>query len=228
MALTLYYHPLSSCCWKVLIALYELDVAFEPRHQNPGDPKARADFLTLWPTGKIPLLLDKGRAVPETSIIVEHLCLNHAQAGSSLLPMDPHGALETRLMDRLLDLYVMTPLQAIVGDRLRPEPDRDSIAVGKARETLSVAYGLLEQRLDGRTWMSGDEFSLADCAAAPALFYAVTLVPVPHTHARLSAYIERVLDRPSVLRVVQEAQPYFHLYPFHEALAARFQPLAFD
>jgi len=224
MDLSLYYHPLSSSCWKVLIALYELGVAFQPRLINLGDPKERENFLALWPTGKIPLLLDGSRVVPETTIIVEYLSQLDARADHPLLQGDPDASLEVRLMDRVLDLYVMVPMQAIVGDRLRPQPDRDPTGVAKARETLAMAYGLLERRLQGRPWVAGDQFSLADCTAAPALFYAATLVPIPQEHHRLVAYLDRILLRPSVTRVLQEARPYFQFYPFREALPSGFQP----
>lgn len=222
MSLTLYYHPLSSFCWKVLIALDEMDIAFEPRLLDLGDAQQRERFRDLWPTGKMPLLVDGGKAVPETSIIIEHLSRHHAGAGRALLPQDPDACLEVRLMDRLLDLYVMAPVQAIVADRLRAEPDRDTLAVAGARDTLAMAYGLLERKLEGRSWMGGDRFSLADCAAAPALFYATTLVPLAAAHPRLDRYLQRVLERPSVARVVDDARPFFRFYPFREALPARF------
>ncbi len=226
MALSLYYHPLSSCCWKVLIALYELGAVFEPRLLNLGDPDERKNFLALWPTGKMPLLLDGSRVVPETSIIIEHLSQHHRDGASPLVPAGPEASLEVRLMDRLLDLYVMTPMQAIVADRLRDEADRDAMAVSNARGTLATAYGLLEQKLEGRSWMGGDSFSLADCAAAPSLFYATTLVPLQPEHPRLASYLERVLQRPSVARVLAEAQPFFQYYPYREALPERLRPAA--
>jgi glutathione S-transferase len=223
MALSLHYHPLSSSCWKVLIALYELGATFAPHILNLGDPEERKNFLALWPTGKMPLLLDGSRTVPETSIIVEYLSQHHRGGASPLVPADAEASLEVRLMDRLLDLYVMTPMQAIVADRLRDEADRDAINVSTARGTLSMAYGMLEQKLDGRAWMGGDWFSLADCSAAPSLFYATTLVPLNAEHVRLGGYLERVLQRPSVARVLEEAQPFFQYYPYREALPARYR-----
>lgn len=222
MALTLHFHPLSSHCHKVLIALYELGLPFEPRVLDLGDAGQRAAFLALWPTGKMPLLQDGDHVVPETTVIVEYLCLHHAPAGQTLLPADGHSALEVRLMDRLADLYVMHPMQAIVGDRLRAESDRDPVTVAKARETLAMAYGLLEQRLDARPWIAGPQFSLADCTAAPSLFYATTLLPFAPEHQRLAAYFERLLARASVARVIDEARPFFPYYPYREALPARF------
>lgn len=225
MALTLHHHPLSSHCHKVLIALYELDIPFEGRFLNLGDAEERARFLALWPTGKMPLLEDDGLVVPETTIIIEHLVLHHALGAQTLIPVDPRAALEVRLMERLLDLYVMMPMQAIVADRLRAKADRDALAVAQARATLAIAYGLLEQRLAGREWMAGDAFSMADCTAAPALFYATTLVPLADTQPRLAGYFERVVARPSVARVLAEAGPYFQYYPFSERLPRRyFQP----
>ena len=125
-------------------------------------------------------------------------------------------------MDRVLDLYVMVPMQAIVSDFLRDAKDRDPMAVAKARDTLSMAYTLLDKRLAHRTWAAGNMFSMADCTAAPALFYASTLVPFPQEHRALHAYFERLMERPSVKRTMTEAQPFFQYYPFHSAIPARF------
>jgi glutathione S-transferase len=222
MALTLYYHPLSSFCWKALIALYEMDIPFERHVLDLGDDAQREQFLARWPAGKMPMLQDGGTCVPESSIIIEYLSRGYADAERSLMPADAHACLEARLMDRVLDLYVMLPMQAIVADRLRAERDRDPVAVSKARDTLVMAYGLLERKLEGRTWMAPGRFSLADCAAAPSLFYATTLVPLAPGQERLGRYIGRVLERPSVARVLDEARPYFRFYPFREALPARY------
>ena len=238
MNLVLHYHPLSSYCHKVLVALYELGVPFEAQLLDLGDAQQRAAFVALWPTGKMPLLVDGGHVVPETSIIIEYLARHHAPGAQTLLPahanagtggpadraaLDP--SIEVRLMDRLFDLYVMTPLQAIVADRLRDAGQRDPLAVEQARATLAMAYGMLEQRLGDRSWAAGGDFSMADCAAAPSLFYALTLVPLGPEHVRLGAYFERLMQRPSVARVLEEARPWFKYYPFHEALPERFQPL---
>lgn len=221
-ALTLHYHPLSSCCHKVLIALDELAIEADRRLLNLGDPAERAAFLELWPTGKMPLLVDQGRPVPETSIIIEHLQRHHALPDRSLIPPDPDAALEVRLWDRLLDLYVMTPMQALTADLLRPEADRDPLGVARAREGLSSAYALIEHRLEGRTWLAGDGFSMADCAAAPALFYALSYVPIPPQHERLSAYFDRLMDRPSVARTIDAARPFFKFFPGRAGLPRRF------
>jgi glutathione S-transferase len=215
MSLTLHMHPLASYCWKVLIALYENDTPFAANIVDLGDPEAAAVFKALWPTAKMPLLRDEARdrAVPETSIIIEYL--QAAYPGPvRFIPDHPEAALRTRLMDRLFDLYVMTPMQAIVGDRIRPaDVAKDSYGVAQARAQLAMAYDLLETELAGRTWAAGDTFSLADCAAAPALFYADKVAPLGEEHSNVSAYLDRLLARPSFARVLQEAEPYFAMFP---------------
>jgi len=220
--LALHYHPLSSYCHKVLIALDELGVDVDKRFLNLGDPAERSAYLALWPTGKMPLLVDRGRPVPETSIIIEHLQRHHAQPGRALIPADPDEALEVRLWDRLFDLQVMTPMQAFTADLLRPPGERDAQGVARARETLATSYALVDHHLQGRTWMAGEAFSLADCAAAPSLFYALTYVPLPPQHERLAAYFERLMNRPSVARTVEQARPWFKYYPGRAGLARRF------
>lgn len=214
MSLTLHMHPLSSYCWKVLIALYENATPFEARLVDFSDPEGIAAFRALWPTTKMPLLCDaaRDRTVPETSIIIEYL--QAAYPGPvRFIPDDPEAALRTRLMDRLFDLYVMTPMQAIVGDRIRPVDAKDPYGVAQARAQLAMAYGLLEGELAGRTWAAGEDFGLADCAAAPALFYANKVAPLTDSHPKVSAYLDRLLARPSFARVLQEAEPYFAMFP---------------
>jgi glutathione S-transferase len=215
MSLTLHMHPLSSYCWKALIALYENDTPFEARVLDLSDPAVIVAFKALWPTTKMPLLCDtaRDRTVPETSIIIEYL--QTAYPGPvRFIPDDPDAALRTRLMDRLFDLYVMTPMQAIVADRIRPaDVAKDPYAVAQARRQLAMAYDLLETELAGRTWAAGEDFSLADCAAAPALFYANKLAPLDENHPNVSAYLDRLLARPSFVRVLQEAEPYFAMFP---------------
>ena len=220
--LTLHFHPLSSYCHKVLIALDELGIQADKRLLNLGDPAERAAFLALWPTGKMPLLIDRGEVIPETSIIIEHLQRKHAAAGRSLIPNSAEEALDVRLWDRLLDLYVMTPMQALTGDLLRAEGERDPIGVARARDMLRSSYAMLERHLEGREWLAGGAFSMADCAAAPALFYAVTYVPMAREHRHLAAYFERLLERPSVARTIDEARPYFKYFPGRAGLARRF------
>jgi glutathione S-transferase len=221
-ALTLHYHPLSSYCHKVLIAVDELGVDLDKQVLDLSDPAKRAAYLALIPTGRMPLLVDQGRPVPETSIIIEHLQRHHARPGRTLIPQDPDVALEVRLWDRLFDLYVMTPMQAFTADLLRPEEDRDAISVTRAREGLSSAYAYIDRHLEGRTWVAGDGFSMADCAAAPALFYALTYVPLLPEHVRLNAYFERLMDHPSVARTIDQARPWFKFYPGRAGLSRRF------
>lgn len=221
-ALTLHYHPLSSYCHKVLIAIGVLGIEVEKRLLNLGDPGERASHLSLWPTGKIPLLVDGLRPVPESSIMIEYLQRHHAPPGRTLIPDEPDAALDVRLWDRLFDLHVMTPMQALTADLLRPQEERDARGVAKAREDLSSAYAFIDRHLEGRTWVSGSAFSMADCAAAPALFYAVTYVPLSSQHVHLAAYFERLMDHPSVALAVDQARPYFKFYPGRAGLARRF------
>ena len=221
-ALTLHYHPLSSYCHKVLIAIDVLGVEVDKRLLNPGDPEERTAYRALWPTGKMPLLVDGLRPVPESSIIIEHLQRHHARPGRTLIPDGPDAALDVRLWDRLFDLYVMTPMQALTADLLRPQGERDARGVAQAREGLASAYAFIDRHLDGRTWASGNAFSLADCAAAPALFYALPYVPLAPQQVHLAAYFERLVAHPSVARTIDQARPYFKLYPGRAGLSRRF------
>jgi glutathione S-transferase len=221
MGLTLHYHPLSSFCWKVLIALYENGTPFDARLVDLGDPAARAAFKALWPTAKIPLMEDDGRVVPETSIMIEHLDRHHPGT-VRLLPQEAEERLEARLWDRLFDAYVLLPMQRFIGQQLRPEAERDPRARADAEAALGMAYDMIEEKLAGRTWAAGKDFTMADCAAAPALFYAVPILPFPAGHVTLAGYFDRLMARPSVRRTVAEARPYFQFYPLAHALAARF------
>jgi glutathione S-transferase len=213
MSLKLHYHPLSSFCQKALVALYELEVPFEPHLVDLGDPAARAAFVKLWPIGKFPVLEDTERneIVPESSIIVEWLERRHAGA-RRLVPVDPDEALECRLRDRFFDLHIHTPMQKIVGDRLRPDDRRDPLGVEHARAGIETAYGVADQWLGAGPWALGERFSLADCAAAPALYYANRVVPFER-HPRVAAYFARLAERPSYARVLEEAKPYLSMFP---------------
>ncbi|MBX3607216.1 MAG: glutathione S-transferase family protein [Piscinibacter sp.] len=220
---TLHYHPLSSCSQKVLIALDVLGVEVDRQLLNLGDPAERAAHLERWPIGKMPVLVDEGRPLPETSIIIEHLQRHHAASGRVLIPADPDAALDVRLWDRLFDFYVMTPMQALTADLLRPEGERDATGIARARQGLSTAYALIDHRLsDGRPWVCGAAFSMADCAAAPALFYAVTYVPLAPQQLHLAAYFERLLAHPSVALTIEQAKPWFRFYPGRAGLSRRF------
>ncbi|MBC9250750.1 glutathione S-transferase [Pseudomonas alcaligenes] len=212
MALQLYAHPFSSYCQKVLIALYENATPFAYRLLSPDNPQAMSELEAHWPFRRFPLLLDGERAVSESSIIIEYL-QQHYPGTSNLLPEEAAAALEVRFMDRAFDLYVSTPMQACVFDQLRPAEQRDTFGVAQARQLLVTAYRWFDGRLDGRQWAAGSTFSLADCAAAPALFYADWIEPIGAEFATLRAYRQRLLARPSFARAVDEARPYRHLFP---------------
>jgi len=212
MALTLYFHPLSCYCQKVLVALYENGTPFTPKLVDLGDPGERADFLKLWPIGKFPLLADGARLVPESSIIIEYLAQHHP-GSQALLTTDPIEALDVRRFDRFFDLHVTTPMQKIVLDRIRPADGKDPVGVEEAREMLKRAYAVLEAELDGRAWAAGESFTMADCSAAPALFYAERCVSFQDGYPRLAAYFERLRTRPSFARALAEAEPFFQFFP---------------
>ena len=218
MAFRLYYHPLASFCWKALIALYETGATFEPHLVDLGDPDARAEFLKLWPIGKFPVLRDeaKGLTIPESTIIIEYLARHHP-GESTLLPMDDDLAWRTRLKDRFYDFYVHEPMQKIVTDRLRPAGRNDPYGVELARAQLATSYAMIEREMAERNWAVGDSFSMADCAAAPALFYANKVAPFGDTHPHVARYLDRLKERPSFARVLEEAKPYFKMFPEQNA-----------
>ncbi|HWJ73584.1 MAG TPA: glutathione S-transferase family protein [Kaistia sp.] len=223
MALTLYMHPLASFCHKVLIALYENGTPFEAKTVDFGNPGAAAAHLDRWPVGKIPVLHDgnSDRIVPETTIIIEYL-QQHFPGPVRLIPDDADEQLEVRLLDRFFDLYVSVPMQKIVTDRLRPEGQSDPHGVAEAHAMLDHAYGMIERRIFDRRWAAGDRFTMADCSAWPALFFASIVHPFADDARHLPDYFERLLWRPSVKRVLAEAQPYFALFPYREAMPKRF------
>ena len=193
MALALHFHPLASFCHKVLIALYENDTPFTGKIVNFADKEASAAFFELWPVGKIPVLRDDDRArtIPETTIIIEYLD-QHYPGARPLLPSAEDQRLEARLWDRFFDLYVQVPLGKVVTDRLRADGEHDSRGVAEAMSTLATAYDMIERRMADRTWAVGETFGLADCAAAPALFYGSMVVPFGDAHKNLTAYFERL------------------------------------
>lgn len=223
MTLTLYQHPLASFCHKVLIALYENGTPFESSLVDLLDPEGAARFAALWPVGKMPVLTDSARDVvmPETSVIIEYLD-RHYPGDQRLIPDDPDEALQVRLWDRFFDLYVHVPMQKIVTDTLRAPAENDHRGVADARATLGVAYGMADKHFAENTFAAGTAFSLADCAATPALFYGGIVEPFDEKYPHLSAYFERLLERPSVRRVLAEARPYFHMFPYKNLMPARF------
>jgi len=213
MSLQFYGHPLASYCWKALIALYEADLPFVFEVVDLANPQAAAEFRTISPFGKMPALADDERGVTtfEASIVIEHLARTYPGA-VSLLPLGGAAEREVRLWDRIFDNYVQSNMQKIVGDRLRPPGGRDRLGVDQARAELRTAYALIETRMADREWIAGD-FSLADCAAAPALHYAEKVEPFTGTHPKLAAYLKRLQARPSFARVLTEAEPYAHMFP---------------
>jgi glutathione S-transferase len=223
VSLILYYHPLASFCHKVLIPLYENGTEFEPRHVDLSSEESSAELRAAWPVGKFPVIKDVTRnvIVPETTIIIEYL--DQFCAGAiRFIPEDPHAAREVRLWDRFFDLYVATPMQKIVAERLRPADMTDDYGVIEARNNLDTAYEMLEKQLASGQWAAGADFSMADCSAAPALFYAECVHPFTPTYPVLAAYFDRLMTRPSVARVLEEARPYFQYFPFADAIPARF------
>lgn len=212
MAMQLYAHPFSSYCQKVLIAFYENDVPFEYRMLAPDDERVMAELEALWPFRRFPVLVDDGRTVAESTIVIEHLEQYHP-GPVRLIPDDARAALDVRFMDRFFDNYVSTPMQKIVLDSMREADEHDPQGVAEARKMLDTAYRWLDEAVAGREWAAGDAFSLADCAAAPALFYADWIHPIDEGFANVHAYRRRLLARPSFARAVDEARPYRHLFP---------------
>ena len=214
MSLKLYFHPLSSFCQKALIAFYENDTPFEPHIVDLGNEVSNAEFKAIWPIGRFPVLRDEAndRTVPESSIIIEYLA-QHYPGRTQLVPADPELARQTRLHDRFYDLYVNVPMQKIVTDKLRPPGKNDPHGVEQAQALLLTACGMIEQEMATKTWAMGDAFSMADCAAAPALFYVNLTMPLGGTHRNAAAYLGRLMERPSFARALKEAQPYFALFP---------------
>jgi glutathione S-transferase len=214
MSMTLYFHPLSSFCWKALIGLYELELPFEKHLVDLSNEDARAAFVRLWPIGKFPVLRDdaRDRTVPESTIILEYVD-GSSPTGARLLPTDADRALECRLRDRLFDAYIHLPMQKIVGDRLRPADRRDPLGVEQARAQMETAYALVDEQLREGPWAMGGEFTLADCSAMPALFYGDKVAPLGARWPNATAYLERLKQRPSVARVLREAEPYFKHFP---------------
>lgn len=206
----LYAHPFSSYCQKVLVALYENGTPFEFR--NIEDAQANAELTELWPMRRFPVLVDGDRTIIEATCIIEYLDLHHP-GPRRMIPEDPDVALEVRMLDRFFDHYVSTPQQKVVLDALRTETERDPRGVADARAMLDTAYAWLDARMAGREWAAAGTFTLADCAAAPFLFYADWTHSISPRHAQVHAYRQRLLARPSFRRAVEEARPYRPYFP---------------
>lgn len=211
-AIQVFAHPFSSYCWKVLIALRENDTPFELRGLGPEHPDNNAELARRWPLAKFPLLVEGEVQVMEASAIIEYLDAVHP-GPVRLIPADPRAAVQARMMDRIFDNYVMNPMQVPVADALRPADQRDLYGVEKARASLGRIYAWLDAILADRQWGAGDNFTIADCAAAPALFYADWVEAIPVQFPRLRDYRTRLLARPTVARTVDEARPYRPFFP---------------
>jgi glutathione S-transferase len=212
MPRTLYGHPFSSYTEKVLLALDELGLELEFKRLGPDTPEAVAEFEAVSPMRRMPVLVDHGQAVFESSIIIEHLALSNPNS-ARLIPEDPKAALEVRLMDRFFDNYVMTPMLRLAFNESRPSEQRDPHGADEARALIDTAYGWLDGVMAQRTWAAGGDFSLADCCAAPALLFAHWAQPIGAGLAHVHGYRDRLLRRPSFARIVEAARPYRQYFP---------------
>jgi glutathione S-transferase len=212
--LKLYMHPLSSYCQKALVALYENATPFEPVIVNLMDQASAAAFKQMWPIGKFPVLRDEDRdqVIPESTVIIEYLD-QYYPGTTRFIPADPDAERLTRARDRFIDLYIHMEMQKVVGDRLRPQDRRDPLGVEQARTKMHTALSLLDRDMTGQTWAMGEAFSLADCSACPALYYANLVMPLGEKYPNVAGYFERLLQRPSFARAVKEAEPYRHMFP---------------
>lgn len=209
--LTLYVHPFSSYCWKVLIPIWADGTPFTYRNVDPSEPGAMEELQALWPFGKFPLLIDDGQVIAETTCIIEHLQACHP--GRNVWIPDGAEGRRARFLDRFFDQYVMNAAQPAVNNAIRPEGSRDPFGEARGRETVRTAYDWLEANLPDSEWAVGDRFTLADCAAAPSLFYADWIEQIGDERPRLAAYRARLLAHPAVSRAVEEARPYRHYFP---------------
>jgi len=212
MSLTLHFHPLSSFCQKVLIALYENDTPFERNIVNLMDPAEAAAFRKLWPCGQFPVIVDGGRAIPESTVIIEHLDAHHP-GKTRFIPHDPERARQVRLKDRFYDWHLHLHMQKVIGDKLRPQDKRDPHGVEHARAKMMTSLDMIDAEMASKTWAMGDAFTLADCAAGPPLFYIDRAFGLGNTHKNAAAYLRRLTERPSYARALDEAKPYLKLFP---------------
>jgi glutathione S-transferase len=213
MPLTFHFHPLSSYCHKALIALYEAGVAFTPQIVDLSDEAQNAAFRTLWPIRKFPVLTDGDAIIPESTSIIEYLAMHYPEA-ARLIPADPKSAFRVRDRDRFFDLHVHFHTQKIITDRIRPAGASDAFGLKVSREALGTALTLADTWMAEQEWAAGDTFSMADCAAAPPLFYTdLRITPLAGKYDHLAAYLGRVKQRPSYARTLKEAEPYLHMVP---------------
>jgi glutathione S-transferase len=214
MTLKLYYHPLASFCWKALISLYENGTPIEPVLVDLGNPDSRAAFAKVWPIAKFPVIRDehRGQTVAEATVVIEYLDAFYP-GPTRFVPADAEQAWQVRMWDRVFDHHVNEQVGKIITDRIRPAGAGDAHGVEYARAQIREAYSVIDRELEGKRWAAGDAFSLADCAGAAALSYAVTLIPFAPEHRNLPGYLDRLVARPSFARVLKEAEPYFKFYP---------------
>lgn len=218
MSLKLYFHPLSSFCMKVLIPLYENDTPFEREIVNLADATESAAFKKIWPIRKFPVVRDEttGRMIPESSIIIEYLD-QHYPGKTRFIPADAELARQTRFHDRFYDLHLHLPMQKVVGDRLRPAGKSDPHGVEEAKVQIQTSLDMIDKEMATKTWAMGDDFTLADCSAAPPLFYVNMAMPFGDTHKNARRYLDRLMERPSFARTLKEAAPYFSMFPQERA-----------
>lgn len=226
MSLTLYFHPFSSYCQKALIALYENATPFTAKVINLGDAGSASELKKIWPIGKFPVLRDETRdeTVPESSIIIEYLA-QYYPGPVSLIPPDPDTARKVRQRDRFFDFYLNDALGKVVADHFRPPGKNDPFGVDMARRMMATAYQILEREMAGKTWGVGETFTMADCAAAPTLFYANLISPFTDRYPAIAAYFSRLAMRPSFVRALKEAAPYNKGTPFEAEYNAQYQRL---
>lgn len=208
--LTFYGHPISSFTWKALIGLYENDTPFD---FVAVDQNTFADFVAKWPMGKFPVLIDSDRKTmtTETSVIIEYLD-TYYPGRTRFIPKNIDAALEVRRWDRVFD-HVNTTMAKVVLDNIRADGQHDPIGVEEAKRAVHAAYTVIEAQLGERAFIVGDSFTMADCAAAPALWYGVRNVPLEGRYPRIATYRERLIERPSFARALKGSEPLFHLYP---------------
>jgi glutathione S-transferase len=214
MSLKLYYHPLASFCWKALIALYENDTPFEPIIVDLGNTASRESFAKVWPLAKFPVLRDeaRGKTIAEATTIIEYLDAFYC-GPTRFIPADNDLACKTRMWDRVFDHYIHEPMQKIVTDRIRPAGKGDLYGVEQASAQIAEAFALVDREIGTQHWAMGSDFSLVDCAAAPSLLYAETVIAIETTQRNLKAYLDRLIARASFARVLKEAEPYFKFFP---------------
>jgi len=213
MSLQLFLHPLSSYCHKVLIALYENETPFEVKRID--DPAVAAEYAQLSPLRRFPILRDveRNQVIPESTIIIEYL-QTYFPGRTKLVPDDPRLAWQVRLRDRFFDNYLHTPMQKFAGDHMRPQDKRDAYGVDEARAVFTKALTLVDAEMAGRTWAMGDAFTMADCSAAPTIFYGDRFYgPFRESHPNALAYLDRLMARPAYARALEEAKPFMHLLP---------------